>query len=144
MSKLEEFEKMGGRASLIRINEIFYDKVYKHPWLKLFFEQIPQQHIEDQQVDFMQKVLGGQNLYSGKAPAPAHEHIFINEEIFELRKTLLEEAFKEANASQTLIDKWLFLDNSFKRVLLKSSVSECRGRFKTDPVLAFPNPKCSP
>jgi hemoglobin len=47
MSKLMAFEKMGGRNSLIHINKIFYDKVYKHPWLKQYFEQIPQQHIED-------------------------------------------------------------------------------------------------
>ncbi|MEW6991123.1 group 1 truncated hemoglobin [Colwelliaceae bacterium 6441] len=141
MSKLAEFEKMGGRKSLITINKIFYDKVYKHPWLKLYFENIPQQHIEDQQVDFMQKVLGGENRYWGKAPPAAHVHIFITDEIFELRKKLLKEAFIEARASDTLIEKWLQLDNSFKRVLLKESPSDCKGRFKTDPILAFPDPE---
>ena len=29
MSKLDAFEMMGGRKSLILINKIFYDKVYK-------------------------------------------------------------------------------------------------------------------
>lgn len=140
MSKLAEFEQMGGRNSLIKINKIFYDKVYQHPWLKLFFEKIPQQHIEDQQVDFMQKVLGGPNVYVGKAPPPAHMHIFIDEEIFEVRKQLLREAFVEANADKTLVDKWLTLDESFKRVLIKKSPSECKGRYKTDPILHFPKP----
>ena len=140
MSKLNEFNKMGGRASLIKINKIFYDKVYKHPWLKLFFEKIPQQHIEDQQVDFMQKVLGGPNIYVGKAPPAAHMHIFINEEIFELRQKLLQEAFVEANTDSVLVDKWLALDKSFKRVLLKDSPSDCQGRFTTDPVMNFSDP----
>jgi len=141
MTKIDEFEKMGGRKSLITINKIFYDKVYKHPWLKLFFENIPQQHIEDQQVDFMQKVLGGENRYWGKAPPAAHVHIFINEEIFEVRKILLEEAFSEAKANPILMDKWRIIDNSFKRVLLKESPSHCKGRFNTDPILAFKNPE---
>lgn len=141
MSKLVAFEKMGGRASLIIINKIFYDKVYKHPWMKHFFEQIPQQHIEDQQVDFMQKVLGGENLYVGKAPPIAHMHIMINEEIFQVRKKLLKEAFVEANAKQELIDKWLALDDSFKRVIFKDSSTQCKRRFNTDIILDFPNPE---
>ena len=141
MSKLVAFEKMGGRSSLIHINKIFYDKVYKHPWLKLYFDHIPQQLIENQQVDFMQKVLGGENLYVGKAPPAAHMHVLINEEIFKVRKQLLEEAFVEAFAKQELIDKWLALDNSFKRVLFKDSSAQCRRRFKSDSILDFPNPQ---
>jgi truncated hemoglobin YjbI len=140
MSKLETFEKMGGRKSLILINKIFYDKVYKHPWLKLYFQEIPQQHIEDQQVDFMQKVLGGENLYVGKAPPAAHMHILINEEIFQVRKNLLVEAFHEAQAKKEMIDKWLALDDSFKRVIFKDSAAQCKRRFTTDPILDFPNP----
>jgi truncated hemoglobin YjbI len=141
MSKFAEFEQMGGRDSLVTINKIFYNNVYKHPWLKLYFENIPQQHIEDQQVDFMQKVLGGENLYCGKAPPASHVHIFINDDIFEVRKQLLEEAFIEAKTNPILVEKWLTLDNSFKRVLYKETPAHCKGRFKTDPILAFPNPE---
>jgi len=141
MSKLVAFEKMGGRSSLIIINKIFYDKVYKHPWLKQFFQQVPQQHIEDQQVDFMQKVLGGENLYVGKAPPVAHMHIMINDDIFQVRKELLEEAFFEANADPELMNKWLALDESFKRVIFKDSSAQCKRRFKTDNIVDFPNPK---
>ena len=140
MSKLAEFEQMGGRNSLQMINKIFYDKVYKHPWLKLYFENIPQQHIEDQQVDFMQKVLGGVNRYAGKAPPAAHMHIFIYKDLFDVRQQLLQEAFMEAKANPVLIDKWRTLDNSFKNILIKDSPSECKGRFRTDPILYFPKP----
>jgi truncated hemoglobin YjbI len=143
MSNLAQFEQMGGKKILQIINKIFYDKVYKHPWLKLYFEHISQQHIEDQQVDFMQKVLGGKNLYVGKAPPAAHMHIFIDEALFDIRQQLLQEAFDESRASPILIDKWLTLDNSFKKVLIKGSPSECQGRFKTDPIIYFPNPENS-
>lgn len=141
MDKLAEFEKMGGRSSLIAINKVFYDKVYAHPWLKLFFEKIPQQHIENQQVDFMQKVLGGANIYAGKAPPAAHMHIFITEEVYIVRKKLLEQAFIETNADKKLVNRWLTLDESFKRVLLKNSISKCKRRFNSDEILAFECPK---
>ncbi len=140
MNKAEKFEYMGGRAILIKINKVFYDKVYAHPWLKLYFQEIPQQHIEDQQVDFMQKVLGGKDVYVGKTPATTHNHMFIPNELFDVRKKLLEESFQEVNANSELIDKWLSLDESFRRLIINKSPDECKGRFKTDPVLNFPKP----
>lgn len=140
MSKIDNFERIGGRASLITINKIFYDKVYKHPWLKHYFLEIPQQHIEVQQVDFMQKVLGGKNLYVGKAPPVAHKHMFIPDDLFDVRKTLLIEAFSEACAHQELIDKWLALDESFRRLLVKKSPSDCVARYKSEGIIDFPNP----
>ncbi len=141
MTKQEKFAAMGGRESLIAINKVFYDKIYKHPWLKLYFEAIPQAHIEIQQVDFMQKVLGGENIYVGKSPSIAHDHMFITDELFEVRKQLLCEAFAETNAHPELIEKWLALDESFRRHIIKNSPEECKPRFKTDPILNFPNPE---
>ncbi|MBL4911160.1 MAG: group 1 truncated hemoglobin [Alteromonadaceae bacterium] len=138
-SKQQYFEKIGGRQSLIAINKVFYDKIYQHPWLKNYFEKIPQAHIEIQQVDFMQKVLGGQNIYVGKAPPIAHTHINITDELFAERKKLLCEAFEETNAHPQMREKWLSLDESFHRVLVKKSLADCVPRFKTDPILDFPN-----
>ena len=141
MSKLEDFERIGGRASLIAINKAFYDKVYLHPWLKHYFLAVPQQHIEDQQVDFMQKVLGGKNLYVGKSPPIAHKHMFIPDELFEVRKQLLIEAFNETKAHPDLVDKWLNLDESFRRLLVKKSLSECVARYKSEGILNFKKPE---
>jgi hemoglobin len=141
MNKAESFEQMGGRKSLEAINKIFCDKVYKRTWLKRYFEKIPQEHIELQQVDFMQKVLGDENLYIGKAPPAAHQHIFVSEELFDVRQKLLKETFKESKASQCMIDKWLNLDQSFKRIIVKAKPEDCMRRFTTDPILDFPNPE---
>ena len=141
MTKIEDFDRIGGRASLIAINKVFYDKVYQHSWLKQYFQNIPQQHIEDQQIDFMQKVLGGENLYIGKAPPIAHSHMFIPDELFDVRKKLLIETFSETNTHPELIDKWLNLDESFRRILVKKSAAECKPRFTTDAILNFDKPK---
>jgi truncated hemoglobin YjbI len=138
MATLEQFEKIGGRSSLIRINKVFYDKVYEHPWLKHYFKEIPQQHIEDQQVDFMQKVLGGIDIYVGKTPATTHNHMFIPDELFDVRKQLLIEAFNETEANKELVNKWLNLDESFRRLIINESPNECKRRFKTDHILNFP------
>lgn len=141
MTTFDDFNRIGGRASLIIINKVFYDKVYKHPWLKQYFIKIAQQHIEDQQVDFMQKVLGGENLYVGKAPPIAHKHMFIPDELFDVRKQLLIDTFKETNTHPEMAKKWLNLDESFRRILVKKSLDECQPRFTTDPILNFDKPK---
>ncbi|MBL4940263.1 MAG: group 1 truncated hemoglobin [Colwellia sp.] len=140
MTKLAQFERMGGRDSLIKINKVFYDKVYQHAWLKEYFIKIPQQHIEDQQIDFMQKVLGGNNVYVGKTPPATHNHMFIPDELFNIRKQLLIEAFEETQADAILIEKWLALDESFRRLIVNKSPNECSPRFTTDPILNFPKP----
>lgn len=140
MSKAEKFERIGGRKQLIKINKAFYDKVYTHPWLKLYFLEIPQEHIENQQVDFMQKVLGGENVYVGKTPATTHNHMYITNELFDVRQKLLQEAFNETDTCNELATMWLALDESFRRVITNESPDECERRFKTDVVLNFPKP----
>ncbi len=137
MPRFEEFEKLGGRGMLIKISKIFYDKIYLHPWIGLYFKDISQDVIESQQVDFMTGALGGDQIYLGKLPIPAHKHMFITEELFELRQTLLEEALEEAGASEDLKNKWLKIDDAFKKKMIKSDISECEKRFHTDEILAF-------
>jgi hypothetical protein len=89
----------------------------------------------------MQKVLGGENIYVGKAPPISHTHMFIPNELFDIRKQLLCDAFKETNANSTLVEKWLQIDESFRKIIVKQSPSECEPRFNNDPILDFPNPE---
>ncbi len=138
--KALEFEAMGGTAIIEKVSSVFYDKVYEDPWLRLYFEEIPQEHIERQQVAFMQAALGGPNLYCGQTPPAAHKHMYISEELFKQRQILLDEAFKECHASPLLIEKWLRIDDAFFQRIVKSSPEECERRYKTDKILNFPNP----
>lgn len=139
-NKYLEFEKLGGREMLKKISKIFYDKVYSHPWISQYFYEVDQSMIENQQVDFMTEVLGGPLCYSGKFPIKAHKHMFINQELFALRESLLQEAFYEAHACEELQSKWLKIDNSFKSRIVKQSLEQCEKRFKTDEIFNFPNP----
>ena len=135
-----DFEELGGRKALEKINKVFYDKVYAHSWLKKYFDEIPQQHIENQQVDFMQRVLGGKNIYAGKMPSQAHPHMFITEELFLVRQQLLNEAFVECRAHPQLVEKWLHIDETFKDRIVKKSPAECKVRYRSDSILNFPKP----
>ncbi len=139
-AKQIEFEKMGGTAMLVKINTVFYDKIYADPWIQKYFSAIPQEHIERQQVAFMQAALGGENLYCGQTPPTAHKHMYITEELFKARQVLLEEAFKECNANATLVEKWLRIDEAFYKRLVKASLEDCEKRYKTDVILDFPKP----
>jgi truncated hemoglobin YjbI len=136
----DDFKKLGGREILIKFSKIFYDKVYDHPWLKKYFEEIPQETIEIQQVDFLQSSLGGEQVYCGKLPVPAHKHMMITEELYELRSELVLESLKEIGANPELIEKINKIDQAFRPKLVKKSIDECEKRFKTDIILDFPNP----
>lgn len=140
MSNKLSYEQMGGKAELRKISKIFYDKVYKHPWLKQYFEKIDQERIESQQVDFMQKVLGGPKRYSGKTPPTAHQHIYITEELFTLRESLLIAAFEEADAHPALREEWLKLEHVFKAKIVRSNPSDCIQRFSHEGIINFPKP----
>lgn len=135
-----KFDEMGGREAVTRVTGAFYDKVYDDPWLSQFFEGIPRHHIESQQVDFMQAALGGHNQYGGKTPPSAHKHINITEEVFDARQKLLIAAFKEAEASEIMIESWLKIEDTFKRKVVKASIEDCEMRYSTEGIRDFPKP----
>jgi truncated hemoglobin YjbI len=135
------FDLIGGRETLEKVHKVFYDKVYEHSWLKKFFSHIEQTHIENQQTDFMTKALGGPAIYCGRLPVPAHKHMFISEELFDLRHQLLKESLEECRIDPSVIVSWLKIDLAFKSALTKSNPSECEKRFFTDELVIILNPE---
>ena len=138
--KQAEFERLGGRKLLEDVGKVFYDKIYSDPWLKNYFHNVEQEHIERQQVNFMQAALGGDNIYAGKTPPHAHKHIYITDEVFKAREDLLMEAFKECNVSEEMIKKWLLIENAFYKRVIKHSIDECEQRYPAEGILDYPRP----
>jgi hemoglobin len=134
------FEAVGGYLTLRRVHKIFYDKIYLDPWLGLFFAGISQKLLEDQQTDFMAKVLGGPSRYCGRKPVPAHSHILITDEMFDLRSAILGQSLAETGAAPELAQQWLAKDEAFRRRLTKTSAAECKKRFGTDELVIHPKP----
>jgi hemoglobin len=125
-----------------KVSNLFYDKVYVHPWLKEVF-QVPQAHIVSQQVDFILGVLGGPNRYSGRNPGDAHTHIFINEEMWSIREKLLVDSFDEIGCPAEIKEKWLKVENAFKRSIVLSRPEQCHGRYKNEEIIYIIKPKAS-
>ena len=122
-----------------RITEEFYELVYNDEWLKHVFT-IDQKVITSQQVDFMVAALGGEKRYGGKSPADAHPHIFVTEEMWQRRESLLNDAMIKVGAPQDLRLKWEKIDLAFKRHIVMKDESECKKRYFSDEVIVVPNP----
>ncbi|VAX28816.1 hypothetical protein MNBD_NITROSPINAE05-268 [hydrothermal vent metagenome] len=134
------FENVGGRPVLERVHKVFYDKLYEHPWLKQFFTHIEQKTIEDQQTDFMVSNMGGGKIYSGALPKNGHKHMFITAEMFDLRGEILKESLAECGVPEDLAERWLRIDNAFRKSIVKEDPSQCEKRYFTDEILNYPKP----
>jgi hemoglobin len=127
-------------AIIFKVSEAFYERIYEDEWLKEVFSEVNQELITSQQSDFILGAMGGPQKYCGRSPKDAHPHIFIQEDMWSLRQQYLIEALDELDAPMWIKEKWLKIDNAFKLSILKKDVSECSGRFKTEPVINVPNP----
>ncbi len=135
------YDLIGGRGTLEKVHKIFYDKIYAHPWIGKFFQEIQQDIIETQQSDFMSQAMGGPAIYCGKLPIAAHKHMFISEALFELRTKLLKESLTEAGVLPVHQEGWLKIDQAFKKGIIKKSSADCQLRYNTDQILEFPDPE---
>jgi hemoglobin len=131
------FEKLGGLPTLQKVHKIFYDKIYADAWIGQYFKEIKQEIIENQQTDFMAQAMGGPEKYCGAFPIPAHQHMNINEELFEHRHQMLKDSLKEAGVAPEHAEAWLKIDGAFKKGILKNSVADCKPRFASDEILDF-------
>ncbi len=126
---------------VLNVNKAFYDQVYEHEWLKPVFKNIKQEIIETQQTDFIVGALGGPKRYGGRNPQDAHPHIYVDEDMWQLREDMLVKAFEKVNAPAWIRERWLKIDNAFKQAIIKKSPDECKKRYFTDEIIVVPNPK---
>lgn len=117
------FESIGGLPALQRTHNIFYDKIYAHPWLKQFFEGHNQEAIENRQTSFMAEKMGGPEEYMGKEIQYTHEAMYITQELFEVRHALLRDSIHEAGIPSDLAERWLRIDSAFMKKITKESIA---------------------
>lgn len=121
MTEQKLFDALGGYTTLQRVHKIFYDKVYAHPWLKHFFLKHDQDVIERQQTSFMAEKFAGPDKFCGMPLKYAHEHMYITNELVQVRQQLLHEALNEAGIQPDLIERWLRIDSAFHKQVVKPS-----------------------
>jgi hemoglobin len=135
------FEEVGGRPVIERVHTLLYEKLLTHEWLKGYFVNVRRSHLEDQQTDFMSDLFGVEpKVYFGRFPMPAHQHLFISEEIFMVRHQLLADSLKEAKVSEEHQERWLKYDMGMKRTVVKETVDECEKRYNSDTIIDIPKP----
>lgn len=125
---------------VLKVNKAFYERVYKDEWMSQIFRGVGQDHIEHQQTDFMVAAFGGPDRFFGKIPKDAHPHIYVDEEMWNLREKFLLEALEEVQAPAWMRDKWVKIDNSFKAKIMKNSVADCQKRYFSDEIINIPKP----
>lgn len=122
------FDAVGGLPTLRKVHKLFYDKVYAHPWLGKFFAGHSQTAIEERQTSFMGEKMGGDVTYMGKDLKTVHETMYITQELFEIRSTLLDESIREAGLPDKLRDRWLRMDGAFAKAIVKDSKEDFLAR----------------
>lgn len=138
---MDFLDKIGGKACVERVHKILYEKLLSHPWLKSFFVGLERWHLEEQQTDFMIDLFGNTpRCYQGRFPMNAHQHLFITEEVFMVRHGLLAEAITEAGVSDDHKARWLEYDMGMKDAVVKKTVDECEGRYRSEKVIVVPKP----
>lgn len=138
------FDEVGGLPTLERVHKIFYDKVYAHPWLKLFFAGHDQKAIEHRQTTFMAQKMGAKVKYFGKEPKMAHRAMYITEELFRVREALLDQSLREFGLREDLIERWLRIDRAFYKQVVKDSIeSFYHTTWKYEKRVIIPRPESS-
>ena len=125
---------------ITKITTRFYEIAYQDPWLSEVFKVVPQEFITSQQIDFMLGLFGGPKRYSGRHAKDAHPHIFITEEMWQQREDILKRAMQEVSAPQEIAERWIKIDEAFKKSIVMKDPSECQRRFTTDDLIIVPNP----
>ena len=118
-------ERIGGVETLERVHRRFYREIFDDDWLGRFFWGKDLESLVKKQTDFMHACLGGPNNYRGETPAIAHMHMFITDEIFDLRQAMLRRAVKAEGLPAEVVDAWLQADAVFRPAIVKQSVDEC-------------------
>lgn len=60
--------------------------------------------------------------------------------MWQLRESMLRDAFAETGLPEEMQIKWMRIDEAFKQSIIKHSVADCRKRFATDAIIALPDP----
>ena len=132
------YDRLGGRDCLERVHRRLYERLFTDPAFSPFFVSVTRQHQEDQQTDFMAWKMGGPSRYGGRLPEAAHEHLFITEALFDRRQEILAETLDDCGVAPALRDEWLVIDRSFKAMIIKQSIGDCRKRYRNDTILSSP------
>lgn len=116
---------IGGESVVVKVHQHFYDIMFDHPWLGQFFFGKSKEALILKQTKFMVGAFGGTNDHTFDTPAFIHMHMFITDEIADLRQEILKQSILSQGLSSDIAKRWLKVDDSFRESIVKKSVEEC-------------------
>ncbi len=117
--------EIGGKEVVFRVHQRFYEVMFDEPWLGQFFYGKDKETLIIKQTQFMVAAFGGPNEYTGDTPAFIHMHMYITEEMTDLRESILHQAILAEGLDESIAQRWLKVDRAFRPALVKQSVAEC-------------------
>ncbi len=117
--------EIGGREVIERVHRRFYTVIFDDEWLGRFFFGKNLEALVKKQTDFLVACFGGPNEYRGETPAIAHMHMFITDEMLDLRESLLRQAIRDEGLSESIIERWMKVEEGFRDAIVKKGADEC-------------------
>ncbi|MDH5433008.1 MAG: hypothetical protein OEY19_03620 [Gammaproteobacteria bacterium] len=118
-------KEVGGEDVIKQVHQRFYDVIFEDEWLGTFFYGKNKPTLVRKQTEFMLNCLGNYSDYHGETPALIHLHMFITEDMFLLRRQMLKDAILSHGLSESVAEKWLYIDGIFRDGIVKKDISEC-------------------
>lgn len=104
---------------LMAILQEFYGRVYEDDRLSPFFHNTTKQRSIEKQFLFLRQKFTGEKVYFGDRPRNAHHWMVITDEIFDYRKSILQDCMIKHELDQNYINDWLDMEESFRKDIVK-------------------------
>jgi truncated hemoglobin YjbI len=114
------YAAIGGDATLRRVLDAFYDRVFVDPVLAPFFVKHDKATLKGKQFGFLRmRFTGERGLYMGQRPRNAHHWMVISDEQFDRRQALMAETLVAEGLLPAHVAQWLGIEEVFRRQIVK-------------------------
>ncbi|MCA9706632.1 MAG: hypothetical protein KDK70_12335 [Myxococcales bacterium] len=129
------------QAQLEAVVTSFYDMVFAHPWIGQFFTHVDQRNQETKLVRFFQMSWDDRAYPDMQAQyiRQEHAHMYITDELFELRSALFSDAVRKHGHGQDVVEAFEVFNDIWRASVIKASVEDCSDMF-TD-IVVHPRPE---
>ena len=108
-------------ARMRQILDDFYTRAFADPQLQPFFEGLTREWLVQKQYNFLKAKITGERSFFGNRPRRAHHWMVISDELFDHRESLMEACLRDAGLPEALIDRWLGIEEVFRKQIVKAA-----------------------
>jgi NAD(P)H-flavin reductase/ferredoxin/truncated hemoglobin YjbI len=110
---------LGNGTKLTAILNDFYTIVYSDKRLSPFFHNTTMQRSVEKVYLFLRQIFTGEKIYIGDRPRNAHHWMVISDEIFDYRRSIMQDCLRRHELPEQLVERWLAIEESFRPDIVK-------------------------